>query len=80
LQIFGAGMEEEVDVNVDQAGEKSGVAQVDDFGCSGAPDGRTHFDDALVFDEDFAGRDYFSGFDIEEACGMQHSGMLRSGR
>jgi hypothetical protein len=44
------------------------------------PDGRTDFDDALVFDEDFAGRDYFSGCNVEEARGVEYDRVLRGGR
>ncbi len=32
LQIFGTGVEEEMDVRVNQAGEKSGVAEINNFG------------------------------------------------
>ena len=36
LQILGAGVEEEMDVRVNQAGEKSGVAKINNFGVGGA--------------------------------------------
>jgi hypothetical protein len=33
LQVFRAGMQEEMDVGVDEAGEQGDVAEVDDLGC-----------------------------------------------
>jgi hypothetical protein len=34
LEVFGAGMKEEMDVSVDEAGKKRAIAEIDDFGAS----------------------------------------------
>ena len=70
LQIFGAGVEEKVDVSVDEAGEKRGVAEVDDFGVGRAGNFGADFFDEVAFDENFAGSGDVAGFDVEEACGV----------
>ncbi len=77
LQIFGAGVEEEVDVGVDQAGEQGGVAEVDDFGVRRARDFRADFVDAVALDEDFAGSGDAAGFDVEQARGVEDDGVGR---
>ena len=38
LQIFGAGVQEQVDVGIDEAGKQRAVAQVDGFGVGGMRD------------------------------------------
>jgi hypothetical protein len=71
LQIFRAGMEEEVNVGVNQAGEESGVAEVYDF-CSGRPaDFRADFFYGVALDEDFSGGGDATGFYVEEAGGVE---------
>ena len=75
LQIFGAGMQEEVDVRVDEAGQQGGVAEVDDFRAGWACDFGADFGDGVALDQDFAGSDHFAGFDVEQARGVKNDGV-----
>jgi hypothetical protein len=75
LQVFRAGMEEEMDVGVDEAREQGNVAEVDDFGVLGMVDGCGDGADAVAFDEDFAGLEDCAGVDLEEAGGVEDDGL-----
>jgi hypothetical protein len=75
LQIFGAGMEEEVDVRVNQAREESGVAEIYDFCASWPHDFCTDFFYGVALDEDFAGGGDAAGFYVEEAGGVEDDGV-----
>jgi hypothetical protein len=55
LQIFRAGMQEQVHVRVDQARQQGAVAQIDDFGGWRMGDRRAHLDDAFASDQHLAG-------------------------
>ncbi len=77
LQIFRTGMQEEMDVRVDQPGHQGDVAEIDDLGSRGMADVRSGFDDALTLNQDFTGSDDLSVFDIEHARGVQNDGRLR---
>ena len=74
LQVFGAGMQEQMHVGVDQAGQQRGVAEIDDLRAGGMRDGRADGGDAIALDQDFAGRRDVAGFDVEQARGMQDDG------
>ncbi len=82
LQIFRAGMQEQMDMRVDQAGEQRAVAKIDDLRARGMGDGRAHFDDAFAAHQHFAGRDNAAGFDIDQARGVKYDGArgLGAGR
>jgi hypothetical protein len=68
-------MEEEVDVRVNQAGEQSGVAEIEDF-CAGWPaDFRADFFYGVGLDEDFARGDEAAGFYVEKARGVEDDGV-----
>jgi len=71
LKIFRTGVKEEVDVRVDKAGEKSGIAEINDFGAGGAGDFRADFGYGAAIDQDFAGGGDVSGFDVEQARGVK---------
>ncbi len=77
LQILGAGMQEQMDVRVDQAGEQRGVAEIDDLRAGGMVDGGADGGDAVALDQDLAGRDDCSGFDIEQTRGVQDARVRR---
>ena len=77
LQIFGAGMEEEVNVGVDEAGEEGGVAEVEDFGVRGPRNFCADFFDEVAVDENFAGGSDAAGFDVEQARGVEDEGTGR---
>ena len=80
LQIFGAGMQEKVDVRVDEAGEESGVAEVDEFGLVWAGHMRADFHDEAALHQNFAGGRDASSFYVEQARGVQHDCLrLRRG-
>ena len=55
LQIFGAGMQEEMDVRVDQAGHQRGVAEVDDLRALRMLNRFADGANAFALDQDFAG-------------------------
>ena len=84
LQIFSAGMKEEMHVGVDEAGEQSGVAEVDEFGVGRVRDGCADGGDAFAFDKDFAGLEKVAGVDLKEASGVEDdrrgAGRLLCGR
>ncbi len=79
LQIFGTGVKEKMNVNVNEAGEKRGVAEVEKFGALRMLYGGADFDDALVLDENFAGSEELAGFDVEEARRVKDDGMFCGG-
>lgn len=54
-----------MDVNIYEAGEESGVAEVEDFGGGRVLDGETDFDNTIVLDEDFSGGKDFASLNIE---------------
>jgi hypothetical protein len=56
LHVFGAGVQEQVDVGVDQAGEQGAIAQVDDFSSGGMGYRGAGFGDAAGYNQDFTGR------------------------
>ena len=80
LQIFGARMKEKMNVSIDEAWQESGVAEVHDFSALRMLHGGTDFDDAVALDKDFSRRDYFAGFNLEEARGVQNNDVLRRRR
>jgi len=77
LQVFRTRMEEEMDVDVDQAGKQRGVAEVNDLGTLRMLDDGADFDDAIALHENFSGRDNFAGIDFEKTRGVEHDGSLR---
>jgi hypothetical protein len=80
LKVFCARVKEEVHVRVDKAGEKCGVAEVNDFGPGGAGDFRADFGYDAVIDQDFAGGSDVAGFHVKQARGMQDDCVRRTGR
>ena len=67
LKVFRTGVKEEVDMRIDKAGKKSGVAQVNDFGAGGAGDFRADFGYGVSRDQDFAWGCDVAGFHVEQA-------------
>ncbi len=74
LQIFSAGMQEEMNVRVDEAGHQRRVAEIDDLGALWMVDGAADCADAVAFDEYFAGLQQVAGVDLEQARGVEHDG------
>ena len=75
LQVFGAGMEKEVYVRVDQAGQQRGVAEVDDFGAGRMLYRRADFYyNPVALNEDFSRLDEAAGFHVKHAGGVQTCG------
>ena len=68
-------MQEEVDVCVNQAGEKSAAAEIYDFRVGRPGDFRADFFYCLALDEDFAGSGDEAGFYIEQARGVEDDGV-----
>jgi hypothetical protein len=74
LQVFRAGMQEEMDVRVDEAGKQGAVAEVDDFRALRMKDRRADGADAVALDQNFARLKQGSGFHLEQARGVQDDG------
>ena len=66
LQILRAGMQEQVHVRVDEAGQKSGIAEIDDLRVRRVVDRNAHGLDALAYDENFAGLEDVAGIDLKQ--------------
>jgi hypothetical protein len=77
LQIFGAGMKEEVDVGVDQARHQRGVAKVDGLRSGGVGHGGAGGNNLVPLHQDLSRRNNASGFDIEQARGMENDWVPR---
>ena len=77
LQVFGARMEEEVNVSVDEAGHQCGVAEVNHLRASRMRDMRADFADAIACDEHFTRGDDLAGRHVEDARGMEDGGLRR---
>jgi hypothetical protein len=74
LQVFSAGVQEEMDVSVDEAGEERGVAEVDDARALRVLDGCADSKDALTLDENLSGLEQGSVVDLQKASGVEHDG------
>ena len=68
LQVFGAGMQKQVHMRVDEAGKQRGVAEVDDLRALRMLDRRAHGANAFALDEDFAGLKQGSGIHLRAAA------------
>ena len=79
LQILGTGMEEEMDMRVDEAGEESDVTEIEDLRGSGMLDALSNFDDSVRLNQNFAGGNDFACLDVEETCGVENDGSGRGG-
>jgi hypothetical protein len=77
LQIFGAGMKEEVDVGVDQARHQRGVAEVDRLRFGGVGHGGADGNNLIPLHQDLPRRNNATGFDIEQARGMEKDRVPR---
>src|ERR1700722_3273000 len=77
LQIFRAGMQEKVDVRVDEAGQQSGVAEIDELRFVRVRHMRADFHDEFALNQNFAGRDGATGFDVEQVCSVKDNGTRR---
>ncbi len=74
LQILSAGVQKEMHVSVDEAGEQCGVAEINDAGSLRMLDGCADGKDALALDENLAGLEQGSGIDLKQAGGVEHDG------
>ena len=77
LQILSAGMQKEMHVSVDEAGEQRGVAEVDDLCALRMVDGCADGADALALDENLAGLEDGAGVDLKQARGVEDDGRAR---
>ena len=74
LQIFRAGVQEQVNVRVNESRQQRAGAQVDGFGAGWMSNGSPGFHDAAVAHQHLSGRDDAAGFDVDQPGGMQHNG------
>ncbi len=79
LEVFGAGVEEEVDVGVDEAGHEGAVAEVDDLCAGGVGYVLADGGDAVAGDEDLGGGEEAAGGDVEHVGGVEDDDLLRLG-
>lgn len=77
LEVFGAGVQEEMDVRVDEAGHQRGVAEIDDRSAIGMRDVLAGFADVVADDENLAWGVDLAGGDVEDAGRVQNG---RGGR
>ena len=75
LQVLGSGMEEKMDVDVDEPGHQSCRAQIDHRGAPGMGDRGTSFNNAIAAHQHLAGADEGAMFHIEDVGGMEHDGI-----
>src|SRR5271155_532058 len=68
-------MQEQVNVRINQAGEKSGIAEVNDLRIGWLGYFCADFFYYVAFDEDFAGSGDAAGFDVEQAGGVEDDGV-----
>src|SRR5438270_11238378 len=68
-------MKKEMDVGIDESGEKSAIPQVNYFRSDRALDCVAHLDDVVTEHKNFAGLRDVAGLDIEQACCVQNDGM-----
>lgn len=69
-----------MDVGIDQAGKKSAIAQVDDFGASRVLYRGSYLGDAFALDQDFSWLDDVAGLHVEQARRVQHDRVRRGSR
>jgi hypothetical protein len=72
LQIFSAGMQKKVNVNIDQPGKQRGVAEVDYFGAPRTIHGCAYGANAVALDKNFARRKQRAGVDLKKAGSVEH--------
>jgi hypothetical protein len=80
LQIFGAGMQEKVNVRVDEAGQQSGVAEIDERRFVRVRHMRADFHDEFALNQNFAGRDGAAGFDVKQVRRVKNNSARRGRR
>jgi hypothetical protein len=83
LQVFGAGVQKEMDVRVDEAGEQSGVAEIEDPSALRMLNRDADSADAVALDQDFARLKESASVHLEQARGVEDDGrcigLLRGG-
>jgi hypothetical protein len=63
-----------MNVDVDEAGKKSGVAEVDDLRGLGMLNGFANGANAFAFDKDFAGLEDSAGVNLKQARRVENDG------
>jgi len=66
-----------VDVDIDQAGQQSAIAEIDGLRAIGMSDFSAGFDDAISADENFAGAQHPARLHIQQVGGVKNRGCLR---
>ena len=74
LQVFRAGMQEEMNVRVDEAGQQGCVAEVDDLCTLRMLDGLADGANALALNQNFAGLEDDASIDLEQAGRVEDDG------
>ncbi len=72
LQILCARMEKQVNMHIDQPGQKRCIAQVDHLRRRRMFDGLAHRTNALAFNQHFTRLQYCACVDLQQACRVQH--------
>ena len=71
LQVFGAGMQEEMNMGIDHAGHQCDVAEIDDFSVRGTLHAGSHRTNAIAFDKNLARLQNCSGVNLKQARCVQ---------
>ena len=74
LQVFGAGVQKEVHMGVNEAGKQRGVAEVDDLGALRVVNQCGDGANAIALDKNLAGPEERAGIDLEQAGGVENDG------
>ena len=80
LKCFVPGMEEEMDVGIDQAGHQGRVPKIDGFDSGGVLDGRAGGDDLFPLDQDLARGKDAAAFNVEQARSVKNDRVSCRGR
>jgi hypothetical protein len=77
LQVFRSGVKEQMNMDIDQTGQKRPVPQVNDLGSLRMSYGRAYLGDSFAFYEDFRRGEHFASLNVEKPRRAQHCGMGR---
>ena len=75
LQVFRAGMQKQMHVSINQSGQQSTVAQIDNFCAWGVGHPGSYFGNPLTLHQHFAGSQDVAAPDLKETRRMQHDSV-----
>jgi hypothetical protein len=72
LQVLSAGVQEKMNMGIDQSWEQCGVAEVDDSGAQRMIHRYSRRANAVTLDKDLAGLEKCAGVNLEKAGSVEH--------